>query len=71
MSAEPSPVLNHFDIQADILDEQELQSPENWELITPLAENDVYTLADKEIMEDMVLLNSRDVVHATDKDYRR
>ena len=76
--SKPSPVVNDFNqfhgidaIQGDIMDEQELQSPENWDLITPLTDKEVFTLADEEKLEDIIAENSRDVAHGTDKEYRR
>lgn len=74
----PSPVVNDFNqfhginaIQGNIMDEQELQSPENWDLITPLTDKKVFTLADEEKLEDIITENSCDVAHGMDKEYRQ
>ena len=62
------------DIEDDILDEQELQSPQNWEHIAVLSTEDLTQLSLRdEALEDIVNSNSRDVALGTrtDREYRR
>lgn len=73
MSSKPSPAVNTCksqEIKSDILGEQELQSVENWS-ITPLTEKEVFTQADEEELEGIIMENSHDVAHRTDEECRR
>jgi hypothetical protein len=74
MSSKPSPAVNTCksrEIKSDILGEQETQSVENWRLIRPLTEKEVFTQADEEELEDIIAENSRDVAHAANEVCRR
>jgi len=60
------------DIEDDIIDEQELQSLQNWEHLAELSTEDLTQLSLRdEALEDIISTNSRDVALGTDRDYRR
>ena len=59
------------DIDDDIQDEQELQSPENSQHVEVLSLEALSKLSRNEALEDIADSNSRDVALLTDREYMR